>query len=406
MEPLLAVRAIDAEPIQVVVKDAAVKLERRTRTKEGYLRASMILAMPGEGDYRDGELVSATDGKQMQGMKIRRTPESVFHPETLESAKLKAVTLDHPVGWVTPDNHRDLAVGQLGSNPLRVDDDKLAIDVMITDPDAIKAVDQGKDRVSPGFEMWLRPVTGQGDITHETVGPLSVNHAALIDRGTGRQGDQVRVLDKQESHKMDPEELKNLIEQVTKGVTESVTEKLPDLVKTAVADAQGRQQADPTTDTPAPTSDAPASADEPTGETADPAPATKVDAQPVGAPEAEPVAAGDQIVQEGRELARVIDQCRPYLAKDSDPFAMSKREMLVEATKNLVTDQDNRSDDYLMGVVENRNRNRNGASDQAGTLHADAQDSAFSDRLGAPTWGIDVRRKMRREGKLNSEVTR
>jgi len=120
-------------------------------------------------------------------------PEEVFRPSTLNSLQGKAVTFDHPEDDVTPENYKELLVGTVinprqGQNAM---DNLLLGDLIIYDPQTIKAIRDGKVReVSVGYKA-----------DYEETGPargkqknILCNHLALVQ--DGRCGPVCRIGDK------------------------------------------------------------------------------------------------------------------------------------------------------------------------------------------------------------------
>ena len=171
------------------------------RTTEGFLRGRAIVTSIGVFQYADaagnvhGEL---------------RLPEEVFATDSLNSLKMKPVTNDHPIDMVEPSNVRDLAVGSLGSNPSETtqlssgggyysrddevtDGQHLSIDMVITDPDAISDVLNGKRALSCGYSCDLENDSGVylGMPYQFIQRNIRYNHVAIVD--AARAGDAARI---------------------------------------------------------------------------------------------------------------------------------------------------------------------------------------------------------------------
>lgn len=83
---------------------------RQSVTNDGFLLCEGVpIARIGQLLYAAGE-VPVEPGRDGI-IRIERTPEEVFRPETLASFEGKPVTMDHPAEFVTPDTWRQLAVG-------------------------------------------------------------------------------------------------------------------------------------------------------------------------------------------------------------------------------------------------------------------------------------------------------
>lgn len=172
------------------VQDAA-QIGTRTYTSAGFLRAGITVTRPGIVEY-DGADIGL--GKRGQRIRVRRTSESVFHPETLRSIRAATVTLGHPKdGDVTPESYRELSVGAIAGEPVRTTDGMVGADVLIAEPEAIRRVQTGTDEeASIRYRATFVP-SKDSDADYETSGPLDINHIALV--SSGRAGPTVRVQD-------------------------------------------------------------------------------------------------------------------------------------------------------------------------------------------------------------------
>lgn len=168
------------------------------RTNEGFLRGRAIVTSIGVFTYKrkDGTI-----------QKELRLPEEVFSPSTLNSMKLKPVTLNHPTELVTQDNADKLQVGSLGDNPSWTkewhdrnweevtDGINCAIDMIITKKDAIDAVLNGKQALSMGYtcdlEMAEPGATWCGVEYDFIQRNIRYNHCAIVD--SARAGDNAKI---------------------------------------------------------------------------------------------------------------------------------------------------------------------------------------------------------------------
>lgn len=160
----------------------APKMVGRTRsmTPEGFLlcrdvalaRTGWMIYAPGETPVKVGELGITT---------IARDAATLFASTSIQSFMGKPVTNDHPPKGVSPENWRTCAVGTVHNVRQGTGDshDLLLGDLLITDAQAIRDVQNGKVEVSAGYEA-----------TYEQTGPgegrqLNIigNHIALVERG-------------------------------------------------------------------------------------------------------------------------------------------------------------------------------------------------------------------------------
>lgn len=173
------------------------------RTTEGFLKGRAIVTCCGVFTYK------RADGTLQRELRL---PQEVFAPATLESLKLKPLTLNHPTGLVTSENADMLQVGSLGDNPSCTnqkyncegevtDWDRLtdglnvAVDMIITKKDAIDAVINGKQGLSMGYtcdiEMAEPGSTWCGVEYDYIQRNIKYNHCAIVD--AGRAGDNAKI---------------------------------------------------------------------------------------------------------------------------------------------------------------------------------------------------------------------
>ena len=168
------------------------------RTAEGFLKGRAIVTSIGVFTYK------RKDGTIQRELRL---PEDVFSPETLNSMKLKPVTLNHPTELVTSDNADKLQVGSLGDNPSRTtqwhdtpydeitDGINCAIDMVITNKDAVDAVLNGKQSLSMGYtcdlEMAQPGATWCGVEYDFIQRNIRYNHCAIVD--SARAGDNAKI---------------------------------------------------------------------------------------------------------------------------------------------------------------------------------------------------------------------
>ena len=173
------------------------------RTTEGFLKGRAIVTCCGVFTYK------RADGTLQRELRL---PEEVFALATLESLKLKPVTLNHPTELVTPENADMLQVGSLGDNPSSTNQEynwegkatdwkkltdglNVAVDMIITKKDAIDAVINGKQGLSMGYtcdiEMAEPGSTWCGVEYDYIQRNIKYNHCAIVD--AGRAGDNAKI---------------------------------------------------------------------------------------------------------------------------------------------------------------------------------------------------------------------
>jgi hypothetical protein len=152
-------------------------------TPEGFLLCvSVPIARTGTLTYGADELPALQPNKDGL-IFVSRDPDDVFTDESIASFAGKPVTDDHPSERVDPSNWRQHSVG-VTLNPRRgdgalFDSNFLYADLLIQDPNAIKAVRDGKREVSAGYDADYHQLAPGKGRQFNVVG----NHVALVDRG-------------------------------------------------------------------------------------------------------------------------------------------------------------------------------------------------------------------------------
>lgn len=171
-----------------------------TRTTEGFLTGRAIVTSIGVFTYK------YADGTELRELRL---PEEVFDHESLNSMKLKPVTNQHPEGFVTPENQKELQVGSLGSDvttttQLRdydgwTDQEKItdgihvAIDMTINRDDAIDDVLNGRRALSMGYTCEIEETSGvYMGVEYDCIQrKIRYNHCAIVD--AARAGDAAQI---------------------------------------------------------------------------------------------------------------------------------------------------------------------------------------------------------------------
>ncbi len=168
-------------------------------TPEGFLVCLGVpIARTGIQIYDRSEtpVTPGPDGK----IKVNRSEEEVFRPQTIASFQGKALTIGHPNDYVGPDNWKDLAKGIL-QNVRRGEgefNDSLIADVFVKDAIAIGLVKEGLREVSCGYEAQYEEIgPGEGNQIN-----IVGNHLALVPKG--RAGPAYAINDHQGNVKGEP----------------------------------------------------------------------------------------------------------------------------------------------------------------------------------------------------------
>lgn len=175
---------------------------RRSLTPEAFLLVVGVpVARTGTQLYRAGEVPIAAGPDGM--IYVDRDPDEVFRPQTLASGNGKPLTIDHPFEDVTPDNWRELAMGE--ASDLRrgdgANDDMVLADFLIKDPATIAAVDAHElTEVSVGYDANYEEIEpGHGRQTN-----IVINHFALLGPGEARCGPRCSIGDHTKERNMTP----------------------------------------------------------------------------------------------------------------------------------------------------------------------------------------------------------
>ena len=121
--------------------------EHRYKTSEGYLVCvDAILARTGSQTYLERELFDDKKDSN-QEISVLREPDQVFDEKTIAS-------FENPQDFVNSDNYKDLAVGFVRDVMKKEADgrDLLVGNLIITDEEAIKAIENGKIYLSCGYD--------------------------------------------------------------------------------------------------------------------------------------------------------------------------------------------------------------------------------------------------------------
>lgn len=153
---------------------------KQSMTPEGFLLCEDVpLARPGEMIYGPDETPIEADGHDV--VRITRTADELFRPETIASFNGKPVTNDHPPEDVTPENWSRYAKGVLINVRKGTGDNEglLVGDLIVHDPETIRDIRNDKREVSLGYDADYRK-TGPGRGEQSLI---LGNHVALVERG-------------------------------------------------------------------------------------------------------------------------------------------------------------------------------------------------------------------------------
>lgn len=177
--------------MRVFFDTVAVDAASVRETRDGYLVATVKAARTGIQDYLGREL-----GKpDMETVKVYRPAEQVFASDAIASAAYRPLTNDHPPEWVTRDNWKKYATGQIGGEIAR-DGDFLSLPLVMMDGIAISDFRAGKRELSMGYSCdidFTPGTTPTGDAYDAVQTNIRINHLAVVDRARG--GSNLRIGD-------------------------------------------------------------------------------------------------------------------------------------------------------------------------------------------------------------------
>ena len=329
----------------------------RRRTPSGMMLADAILSRSGVLWYAPSEIGALGAGlvDPKRGLiAVYRTRASLADPATLDSLIGAPITLGHPADGVTPATYQRDAVGTVIGEPRVVDEDGvsyLVAPIIIGSDKALANLESGSDELSIGYDHQLEANEDEAVSAElRSVGPILVNHVAIVDRG--RAGRKVRVLD-EGTVEMEPDELKAQ-------VLAALADALPAAI--TAASKAGTGDVAPTVDTAA------------VGEAV--AAAVLAGLQPVLDAEAERQRVADEKAKADSEAAfltqfdtlvkagvdeamaiekarlAILNDCLPYIGgTHADHDGKTGHELLVAAVGDKVKEAASQDDLYLRGAL-------------------------------------------------------
>ena len=184
-----------------VVDSFDLTIPTRKLTDEGYLQANAALTKVGIQKY---DLSNITGKSQDAGkiVNVFRPKETVFHEKTIESSKMKPITMNHPHENVNSSNYYNYSVGMIGERVQKLDDERLGANIQIIDKAIVNdVIDNKLKELSCGYNAKIIPKQGTYNgvqYDYEFSGAMIMNHCAIVDKG--RCGESVSILDKKEEN--------------------------------------------------------------------------------------------------------------------------------------------------------------------------------------------------------------
>lgn len=161
------------------------ELSKVERLDNGFMRIPASLTRAGIFKYR---LPDGTIRREL------RHPDEVFNKDSMDTLRQAPVTNRHPPEMVTAENAKKYSVGSVGENILRTDAGHLAAVLMITDADAVNAIDMDiRRQISCGYtaDMIMDSGIYNGEPYDARQTNIRYNHSALVE--VGRAGSDIRV---------------------------------------------------------------------------------------------------------------------------------------------------------------------------------------------------------------------
>lgn len=173
-------------------------------TDDGFMRCKARVLMESIMPYGRNELEGLPEGFTNSTVNMYVPFDEISNSEALRSLEgMPIVAGDHT--WLTPDNIADYQMGQVAGAPF-VENGAIFCNLLVTNTDAIEAIKNGKiGEISGAYRAETDFTNGLwNEKTYDAIQKgLRWNHIAVIPKGHGRGGSDVRILNKkQEDIKM------------------------------------------------------------------------------------------------------------------------------------------------------------------------------------------------------------
>ena len=171
-----------------------VSVGHTKRTEEGYLVATARVARTGVQHYLASELgdVATKAGfKPEDVVRVMRSPEEVFHEDSLRTITRLPVTINHPAEDVTAENWSELSVGDVGDAYAK-ESGWIVVNPMLKDANAIEAAETTHREISMGYRAEIVVARDKSVADFEQKN-IRYNHLALVPKG--RAGRDARIGD-------------------------------------------------------------------------------------------------------------------------------------------------------------------------------------------------------------------
>ena len=285
-----------------------------------------------------------------------KLPTELLSEGTVSSANSKPITDNHPDELVTQVNARNYMKGFTATNA-HVENDKLKVDMTITDKSLIDEINKGKQELSIGFETEVVPKKGEyKGVAYDSVQRnIRINHVAVVEQG--RAGHSVRLLgDSAEMVEQDAHETKGKRMDTTKVRLDGadVTVATADADKIIKLDADNADKAKKIAELEALIEEKKKELDELKGESeeekknADEAQA-KADAAEKELDSLKKEYSGDAMQKAVNDRLNLVGKVKPYLGDSYDFNSKTDKQLKLDTITALDSSIDlkDKSDDYI-----------------------------------------------------------
>lgn len=404
---------------KIQIKDQLKLESTRVLTPEGYLKATAAITMVGVQAYPAYEF----GGEGDEPVNVYRPPETVFHPETIESIKMKPITMQHPEQDVDAGNHGRLSIGSVGESVEPIDALRLGASIIINEDSIVKQIlERNIEELSLGYDCYVIAEEGNyngAQYSYRFDGPMLVNHLAIVE--DGRCGDTVKILDKHDGGIMKKRQVKKFLKKA--GMTDAKLELFcKDLAEDADVDTEVFEAALQDIDMEGMmpmivkelmpmiqkeikgnknfmsilAKEIASTMTAGGGEPAEPVPDADPAADPATEPTAEELAAKmaadaeekeKEVTDSAMKRAKLIDSAKPFI-QDKDVHVLKDREILEAALATFVKPEKMKdcSDEYLHGILDSI------TGDRSDALKSLTDTKTVNDSgLSGPISGLDAR---------------
>ena len=162
------------------VRDVITTVSKREITPQGYLVAPAVIGRTGVQVYTRGEL--GLDGDPRALLRLMRTADEVFRPETIASFENVPVTDNHPPEMVTSENWARYSKGEV-RDVGKQEDNLLGGKTLVKDGGMVAKVASGKSALSCGYSFNLDLTPGEGFDGYQR--DILGDHVAIVDAPRG-----------------------------------------------------------------------------------------------------------------------------------------------------------------------------------------------------------------------------